>query len=308
MTAAQGDFARPAPASGPPITSVVIPTWNSTATLPRAIASIEDDAAAIEIVLVDDCSGDVTQLREIAASDERIILVEKPERTNASHSRAIGLARASGDLVLFLDSDDHYRSGHLARRRQIHQAGHAGVVVGRFRLNDGMREWDGPMSAYDGSSFEDYLFARGGDARSSTISVHKAYLRGTRFDPSLTKHQDWGFLLEADRNGEQIGFDPVPNVVIDIGGATRMSGRSQLEASLIFARDYIRTDANRRCFLIRRMRTSLRLGDVATARRFRRALLALHPRANERWGSAAMIVAGQLKIAAPMHRMLANRR
>jgi glycosyltransferase involved in cell wall biosynthesis len=289
------------------ISSVIVPTWNSSATLPRALASIEDPAVSIEILLVDDCSDDRPALRRIAAADPRVTLIEKPERTNAAHSRAIGLEHARGDLIAFLDSDDYYRPGHLARRRRIHRDQKAGIVIGRFRLNDGLREWDGPMHHYDGRDIEDYLFT-GGDARSSTLSIDRSAWRGTTFDARLAKHQDWGFVLAAGREGERIGFDPEAGVVIEIASGTRMSGRSNVEASLAFARDHLRSDVNRRRFLLGRLRTSLRLGDPVAASRFRQALVALRPSARERWGSAAMMAAGRLGIAAPLHRLMASRR
>jgi len=288
--------------------TVVIPTFNSTATLARALASIEDRATEVEILVVDDASEDLAALQAIVAADPRATLIAKPERTNAAHSRAIGLERAAGAIVLFLDSDDAYLPGHLARRRAIHAAQEASVVIGRFRLSDGARAWDGPMSAYDGGNVEDYIFARGGDARSSTISVDKRALRGTTFDARLAKHQDWGFTLAAWRNGERIGFDPTPGVTINVAGTGRMSARSNVEASLAFARDHVRDADNRRRFLIGRLRTSIRLGDVRAARQFRAALLQLDPTGRERWGSAAMMLAAQLGVAAPVHRMLAARR
>jgi glycosyltransferase involved in cell wall biosynthesis len=288
-----------------PVTSVVVPTWNSGTTLPRALASVMDTSASIEIIVVDDRSDDIALLRMLAASDPRITLIEKAERSNAAHSRAIGLARARGDLVAFLDADDHFRPGHLARRRHLHERQRAGVVVGRFCLNDGTSEWVGPMADYDGGDYETYLFSGGGDARSSTISVHKKYLVGTTFDARLAKHQDWSFLLAADRNGEHIGFDSDAGVVIDISGASRMSARSNVEASLAFARDHVRSEANRRNFLRGRLRTSLRLGDIAAATRFRSALLTLRPSLGERLSSRAMLTAGQLGLAAPLHRLLA---
>lgn len=291
-----------------PITTVVIPTWNSTSTLPRALASIADEGSRVEIILVDDRSDDRDAVRAIAGADSRITLIEKPERTNAAHSRAIGLERARGDVVLFLDSDDHFRPRHLSRRRQIHRETRRAIVIGRFRLNDGTHEWDGPMNAYEGGSIEDYLFSGGGEARSSTISVDKTRLRGTTFDGSLTKHQDWGFILDADRNGERIGFDPVAGVVIDLANGSRMSGRSDVATSLSFASDRILSSANRRRFLVNRLRTSLRLGDTASAIQFRKALLALEPSSRERLSSAAMIAAAQLGLAAPLHRLLASRR
>jgi glycosyltransferase involved in cell wall biosynthesis len=301
MTAAPADAALP-------VTSVVIPTWNSGATLPRALASIEDPNAEVEIILVDDRSDRPAELQALAEADSRIALILKPERTNAAHSRALGLERARGDLVLFLDSDDHFRPGHLARRRALHDATGASVVIGRFRLNDGRREWDGPMAPYEGGAIEDYIFARGGDARSSTLSVMKPALRGTTFDASLAKHQDWGFALAACRNGERIGFDSVAGVTISLAGPARMSSVSHVEASLAFAREHLRKVENRRLFLLGRLRTALRLGDIPAARRFRDALLALDPSPRERWSSAAMVLAARLGVANPLHRLLTARR
>jgi glycosyltransferase involved in cell wall biosynthesis len=303
----------PAPGSGQAVsarltTTVVIPTYNSSATLPRALASIEGARGEVEILVVDDASDDAGVLQSIAAADPRVAIVAKPHRTNAADSRAIGLARAVGDIVLFLDSDDYYLPGHLTRRCVLHAAGQAGVVIGRFRLTDGSREWDGPMAVYDGGGIEDYLFARGGDARSSTISVDRRALRGTTFDVRQVKHQDWGFALAACRNGERIIFDPHPGVMISIAGRGRMSARSNVEASLAFARDQIRHEDNRRRFLLRRLRTSLRIRDLDAAVRFRSALLQCAPTFRDRCGSGAMLLLGRAGLAAPLYRLLTARR
>jgi len=294
--------------TGPAVTTVVIPTFNSATTLPRALASIDDPGGELEILVIDDASPDQAALQALVGRDPRVALIAKPARTNAAHSRAIGLAQARGDVVLFLDADDAYLPGHLARRRTLHEEEGASIVIGRFRLSDGARTWDGPMTAYDGGNVEDYIFARGGDARSSTISVLKPALRGTTFDARLAKHQDWGFALAAWRNGERIGFDASPGVTISVAGDGRMSARSNVEASLAFARDYLRAEDNRRRFLIGRLRTSLRLGDIGAARRFRAALLEIGPSGRERWESAAMMLAARIGIAAPLHRLLAARR
>jgi glycosyltransferase involved in cell wall biosynthesis len=286
--------------------TVVIPCFNASATLPRALASI--DEPEVEILVIDDASQDAEAIADLVAQDPRARLIAKGTRINAAHSRALGIQQACCDTILFLDADDAYRPGHVARRCAMHKANRAGVAIGRFRLNDGHREWDMPLSTYSGGSLETYIFADGGDARSSTLSVSRQALRGTTFDPALRKHQDWGFALSAWREGRGVMFDPEYGVVIHIGVATRMSASAQVEASLAFARDHIRDIANRRRFVMARLRTSLRHGDTNAAREFRRALLALAPRTRERWGSAAMMLAAQVGIAAPLHRLMtANR-
>ncbi|WP_156840060.1 glycosyltransferase family 2 protein [Novosphingobium aquimarinum] len=286
--------------------TIVIPCFNASATLPRALASI--DEPEVEILVIDDASQDGKAIADLVAKDPRARLIAKDRRVNAAHSRALGIQQASCDTILFLDADDAYRPGHVARRCAMHRGNPAGVAIGRFRLNDGQREWDMPLSAYSGGSLETYIFAGGGDARSSTLSVSRRALGGTTFDPALRKHQDWGFALAAWREGRGVMFDPEYGVVIHIGAATRMSASAQVEASLAFARDHIGDVANRRRFLMARLRTSLRHGDRHAAREFRRALLALAPRPSERWGSAAMMVAAQVGIAAPLHRLMAAHR
>lgn len=288
----------------PPITTIVIPTWNSTATLPRALASIEGSAVSIEIIIVDDHSDDVAALRAIADADSRAKLIVKPARTNAAESRALGLAEAKGDIVMFLDADDWFLPGHAEHRRSLHATARASVIIGRFGLDDGVREWVGPMAAYDGGDVEDYLFSLGGDARSSTISVNKSLLQGTTFDRTLVKHQDWGFVLAAWRDGERIGFDPVPGVVISLAGDARMSSRSNVEASLAFVRGHVLRKANKRRFLIGRVRTSLRIGDLHAAWSFRDALLSFEPSLRERWSVAAMMLAARLGVATPAYHAL----
>lgn len=289
-----------------PCATIVIPCFNASETLPRALASI--DEREVEILVIDDASPDVDAVRNLVELDSRAHLIAKPKRANAAHSRALGIRQAACDTILFLDADDAYLPGHVARRCAMHAREPAALAIGRFRLNDGTREWDMPLSTYAGGSLEDYIFAGGGDARSSTLSVSRSALSGTTFDPGLRKHQDWGFALAAWRKGRGVMFDPEYGVVIHIGGTTRMSASAKVEASLAFAFDHIGDDANQRRFLMARLRTSLRQGDIRAARQFRRAMLALAPRPAERVSSAAMLMAGRLGLARPLHRIMAATR
>ena len=98
--------------------SVVIPTHDRRELVLRAVQSVldQDAAADIEIIVVDDASADGTAdfLRERYASDPRLQVLACTQRQHASGARNLGFARARGDLVCFLDSDDFWLPGTLA--------------------------------------------------------------------------------------------------------------------------------------------------------------------------------------------------
>ncbi len=102
--------------NNPPRISVVIPTYNSSGTVWRAIESglaqkLED---GLEIIVVDDCSTDET--REVLKHyDGRIRTVAMRSNRGVAAARNAGLAAARGEYVAFLDADDEFLPGRLAR-------------------------------------------------------------------------------------------------------------------------------------------------------------------------------------------------
>ncbi len=291
----------------PPAATIVIPTYNASSTVGRSLASIVSDNP-LEIIVVDDCSADLDTLRAIATRDPRVRLVEKPQRGNAAESRAQGLALAAAETVLFLDADDAYDPGHVDRRVALHRQHGAGLILGRFRLRHGDVEREHPIPGYAGGDVARYIFLAGGDARSSALSVHKPALRGATFDSGLSKHQDWGFAIAAQRAGAAIGFDDVAGVVLHIAGPGRMSGRSDVTASVDFMTCYLQDPEIRRAFLIGRLRTSIRIGDLGSAVAFRALLLDEDPTARQRLASLAFVAAARLGIARSAWRLLSRLR
>ncbi len=95
--------------------SVIIPTHDRAAVITRAVDSVlAQEGAELEVIVVDDGSTDDT--RHVVASryagDERVVYVFQ-EQTGVAGARNAGLARAHGELVAFLDSDDVWRPGKL---------------------------------------------------------------------------------------------------------------------------------------------------------------------------------------------------
>jgi len=91
-----------------PFFSIILPTYNRTHFLPKAIASVlEQTFEDLELVIVDDGSTDNT--REIVASfmDPRIVYIYQVNQER-SVARNNGIKKATGQYICFLDSDDYF--------------------------------------------------------------------------------------------------------------------------------------------------------------------------------------------------------
>jgi len=107
---------KPGVASVPVSVSVIIPTYNRAHDVPRAVASVlSQDFADLELLVVDDGSEDDT--REVLAriSDPRLRCVRFERNRGIGAARHAGVAESRGDLVAFLDSDDVWKPGKLAK-------------------------------------------------------------------------------------------------------------------------------------------------------------------------------------------------
>lgn len=88
--------------------SIIVPIFNVEKYLERCILSIINQTYQnIEIILVNDGSTDqcIKICEKYLKKDKRIILINK-ENGGLSDARNAGLAKATGDYVLFVDSDD----------------------------------------------------------------------------------------------------------------------------------------------------------------------------------------------------------
>jgi glycosyltransferase involved in cell wall biosynthesis len=96
-----------------PLYSVVVPTYNRAALLGEALDSIlAQEGPKLEILVVDDGSTDDTA-RLAGAYGDRIVYLHQ-ERQGPAAARNLGVARARGDWIAVLDSDDLWLPGKAA--------------------------------------------------------------------------------------------------------------------------------------------------------------------------------------------------
>lgn len=89
--------------------SVIIPVYNTEKFLYRSLSSITTQTYEnLEIIIIDNCSTDssLSICKEFAQKDPRITIIEKDKTEKVAKSRNIGLERARGEYIAFMDSDD----------------------------------------------------------------------------------------------------------------------------------------------------------------------------------------------------------
>jgi len=90
-----------------PCFSVIIPTYNRSQELKRAIESVRSQSLSdFEILVMDDGSTDDTREVVEAFNDPRIIYEWEKNFGGPARPRNRGIAKAKGDWICFLDADD----------------------------------------------------------------------------------------------------------------------------------------------------------------------------------------------------------
>jgi succinoglycan biosynthesis protein ExoU len=117
--------ATASPAEG---VTIIIAAWRASATIGRAVASALAQPEALEVVVVDDASGDggATISAALAADDGTMRLKVIPLDSNGGPSRArnVAIAASKAPWICVLDSDDWMESGRLAALIPLTQQGY----------------------------------------------------------------------------------------------------------------------------------------------------------------------------------------
>ncbi len=183
----------------PPCISVIIPTCRRDAFLRRAIESVlAQDVPGTEVIVADDASLESTR---ILCSGYRVTYVSQQGR-GPSASRNLGVLKASGELLAFLDDDDLWPEGSLrARLNRWMEDASDRLVVGKVRRF--MEDEDGTLSFLDSEETARHLLVLG-----STVMPRSSYLAVGGMDESLRMHEDTDLWIRMRANGTRIDYIP----------------------------------------------------------------------------------------------------
>lgn len=230
--------------------SVVIPSILRPE-LRRAVDSARHQGGVeTEIIVVADTDGGTARAAAELTADADIVLWTGG-RKRGGFARNLGTEAASGDFVAYLDDDDWWFPTKLAQQlTAIKNTGAenayvVGARVQQFNAFDGTGGKLSPSRLISSErSIEDYLFRNRPPTAgrpsffTSTIFASRSLISSVQWDESLTRHQDWDFLLRLQNAGAK--FIQMPEVLAAyVAGSTdSISATVDWEASLQWARQW----------------------------------------------------------------------
>jgi glycosyltransferase involved in cell wall biosynthesis len=190
-----------------PLISVITPVYRSELTLQRTLDSLMSQSEqSWESIVIDDGSPDGSwKVAEGFAYFDPRFMLARQSNAGAGAARNVGLEKARGQFVMFLDADDWLEPEALATLVGAARGERVNLVHGAFQYmtNDGWRtDWTG---AYRGSRplFEALCGSNVLSMPAAVIARRSAIMDVGGFDPSLKNCGDWDLWGRlARRSGE----------------------------------------------------------------------------------------------------------
>ncbi|MEU2544308.1 glycosyltransferase family 2 protein [Streptomyces roseolus] len=192
-----------------PLVSVVMPVYNSAATLGAAVRSVLTQTHSdVELLVTDDQSSDGSMdlLREFAERDERVLPQAAPERGGAGRARNLAISRARGDYIAFLDSDDMWLPEKTEKQLAFAAEGTAPLTFTSYFKMDAdhvgeSTEWVPNGRVIRARAHVDYRAMLVRDYIGALTAMYDRRVLGTRLMPEMRKRQDYALWLSIMRDG-----------------------------------------------------------------------------------------------------------
>lgn len=188
------------------LVSVIMPTYKRSEKLLRAIDSVLNQTYKnLELLLIndnepfDEYTEQLKQKVERYSNDKRFHLIIQDKHINGAVARNIGIHRAKGQYIAFLDDDDWWELNKLEEQVKMLKSldDSWGAVSCKFTLYDQKENIIGKTKKYrDGYIYKDILNLMS-DVATGTLLLRHDYFDTTRyFDENLLRHQDLQLLVD----------------------------------------------------------------------------------------------------------------
>ena len=117
--------------------SVIMPAYNCAQYIGQAIQSVQKQTVNWELIIVDDASTDMTkETVKPYLLDERIHYYRNECNKGVSYSRNLGVSKAAGEYVAYLDADDWWEADKLQKQLALMEEKNAVLCYTGRKLYD----------------------------------------------------------------------------------------------------------------------------------------------------------------------------
>jgi len=200
------------------LVSVIIPTYNRSKYIDRAIASVlAQTYENMEAIVVDDGSTDDTArlVESYARKDSRLRLIAHDKRRGAQAARNTGIFAAAGKWIAFLDSDDEWLHDSLASRLQVADKDNVQVIHSECDI---IKDGDAQPRRYGLPALEGCVYKsllqKPGTLFPSLLVSKECFERIGRLDENIVSYQEWDTSIRLAKY-YRFGFVSEPTFIYD---------------------------------------------------------------------------------------------
>lgn len=213
-----------------PRISVITPAHNCRNTIVSTCKSVFSQTFFDwEWIIIDDCSTDdsFSHIKELVQNETRVILLQTPKNSGTAAARNLGLKRASGRYITFLDSDDLLDPDYLERQLEFIKE-HGPLISAGYR-----RRAEHSCTDFFVPDKVDYKKILKGNPLSCLTTMYDKTVVGEVFFPeNIDKPEDYVFWLNILKKGIVACGNPAILATYNISKGSKSSNKFKLIGSM----------------------------------------------------------------------------
>lgn len=199
-----------------PLISVVVPTYNRSTAVKRAVTSVLDQTyRPIELIIVDDHSPKpvAETLQPIDDENVHVFLIRHEENRGGNAARNTGIDAATGEFIAFLDDDDEWLPEKLERQvAAINGEDAEFAYTGVRNVGPNGETISITSSSNKGRVTKQLLFGNFIGTFSAVMARQSTIDQAGMLDERLPSWQDWEYYVRLSQCGRCVAV-PEPLVV-----------------------------------------------------------------------------------------------
>jgi GT2 family glycosyltransferase len=194
-----------------PRVSVIMPSYNTAPLIAGSLVSVlQQTFSGVEIIVVNDGSPDTAELERVLAPYMSRIVYIRQENKRAAGARNTAIAKARGEFLAFLDSDDIWLPDHLASQMQLFEEDPALDLVYCNCLSEGdpahPHDFMSRCPSHGPATFRALVVEHCQIPVSTVVARKTALVRAGLFDENLVRCDDYDMWIRAAFHGAKISY------------------------------------------------------------------------------------------------------